>query len=101
MIPLASLLQSFPRLLSINDFLWAMFAQCEWPAIAVTQYRTRGLVEQAQRWLRYFSSPLLLILLPWFLLCKSSSRGLFRALLRRLLGDFRRLLWWHDLFSGR
>src|ERR1700754_2071369 len=34
MMPFASLLHSLPRLLSITDFLRAMFAQCECPAIA-------------------------------------------------------------------
>src|SRR5215208_2786492 len=33
MIALASLLHSLPRLLSINDFLRAILAQCECPAI--------------------------------------------------------------------
>ena len=35
MMALLSLLQSFPRLLSTAAFLWAMFAQCECPAMEI------------------------------------------------------------------
>src|SRR4051812_31306566 len=63
MIPLASLLHSLPRLASMSPFLWAIFAQCECPAIVlksgVEQQRSSGVVEAlASRLLHYSCTPL-------------------------------------------
>src|SRR4051812_39668301 len=94
MIPFASLLHSLPRLASIRPFLWAMFAQCECPAIVlqsvVEQQRSSGVVNAFVP-----PTPLLLystFVLSRFLLCQPSGRRFFGNFLRRLLGDFHRFL---------
>src|SRR5262245_43795166 len=103
MIPLASLLQSLPRLLSTSAFLRAMLAQCECPAIGEDWgMRMQGAGQGADR-SRLSPHPASGILRPlsWFFLRKFSGGRLLRDLLRWSLRRLCRFLRWWRLFGRR